>query len=170
MRNIIGLSSLALLALMSASGSCRAQVIYNDTVLRGCYSFLTTSVDTEIAATRNRAQAGTLCFTGNGALMHTSNPTAGLTGLWGDTNGTILDHPNVGGTYTVTNLPGDGMGTIQLQGGCAVFAFSINAVDNATPPMAHGFQFVLQKRLTTLGCPGALEPFVSAGNAYYQGP
>jgi hypothetical protein len=47
MRNIIGLSSLALLALMSASGSCRAQVIYNDTVLRGCYSFLTTSVDTE---------------------------------------------------------------------------------------------------------------------------
>jgi hypothetical protein len=168
MKNILGI--LALFAIITAGSSAQAQVAYNNSVLRGCYSFLTASVDTEIT-TRNRAQIGTLCFNGAsvGALTHASGPV-GLTGLWGNNNGTVNLHSNVPGTYTVTNLPGDGMGTFQFQGGCAVFAFSVNAVDNSVPPMAHGFQFALQQRLTTGSCTSNNGPFVSGGNAYYQGP
>ena len=63
--------------------------------------------------------------------------------------------------YSVTNVPGQGMGEFGFAKVCGVYAFSINSVD--ANELAHGFQFSL---ISSKGCQKS--PNVIGGTAYLQ--
>jgi hypothetical protein len=167
MRNIIGILSLALLAVLAATAPSQAAP-WTNAQLRGCYSFLASTVDTE-SAPRNHESVGTLCFDGAGHITHAATPF-GISGEWNDNNGTFTQSVTLPGTYSINNIPGDGMGMFHINTTCPVYALSLNSIDNQTPPMAHGFQFSLEARNGVAGCPNPLQPFVEGGTAYYQAP
>jgi hypothetical protein len=143
----------------AAAGSAQAQTNYTNSVLKGCYAHRNISADTEPSAL-NTIVVGTFCFDGNGNILGTSS-TPGLTGPVGNINGTIKTATDETGTYTVTNTPGDGMGTITTH--CDTRTFVIRDVD--ANGLAHGFDFVLNTR--NKKCVG---PEVIGGSAGYQGP
>jgi hypothetical protein len=158
----IALTSVAAAALLTFAGSlntAQAQVAYTNAVLNGCYAHQSSSVDTEAGA-ENRDIVGVLCFDGKGNIVGTSG-TPGLSGHVSNTNGTVKTASDETGTYSVTNSPGDGMGTFQA--GCSVHEFAIRNVD--ANGLAHGFAFILVKH--TKACTG---PEVIGGGAEYQGP
>lgn len=156
MKNILKLMvGIMLLAALGGLGSSQAQTAYTTAALKGCYGFLSNSVD--VAPPFNRSTVGTICFDGIGGII----PMAGTldqTGWWQNTGGTSLFIPSVAGSYTVTNSPGQGMGFFSFSGSCGTYAFSINSVDSSG--LAHGFQFSLVKPC------GA--PKVIGGTAYLQ--
>jgi len=142
-------------------GIAQAQVAYNDTALNGCYGHLSTSVDIGSAA-ENRDVVGTLCFDGKGKIVASSQAPY-LTGSIGNTNGTEQIHQGVAQTYSVTNSPGDGMGTFDA--GCTKHAFVLKHMDSNG--LAHGFSYILIERKKSCKDNG---PVVIGGNAEYQGP
>ncbi len=147
-------------ALLIAAGSpAQAQVAYTNSALNGCYAHLSTSVGDESGTIRD--VVGTFCFDGQGHLLGTSS-TPGLTGYVENTNGTVKTGTDQQGTYAVTNMPGDGMGT--FEGRCSTHAFAIRNVD--ANGLAHGLSFILIKRNPK--CTGG--PDVIGGSAEYQGP
>jgi hypothetical protein len=149
----------ALLASAACLGSAQAQVAYTNAVLNGCYAHLSTSVDTEAGA-QNRDIVGVLCFDGKGNVVGSSG-TPGLSGHVSNTNGSVKTSSNETGTYSVTNTPGDGMGT--FEDACSTHAFAVRNVD--ANGLAHGFSYILVQR--TRKCAG---PEVIGGGAEYQGP
>lgn len=158
------MAGIVLLAALGGIGRSQAQNVYNDTVLKGCYGFLNTSVDTEgpNAARKNESIVGTLCFDGNGNILKT---LAGdnQSGWWFDTNGVAKQGAD-SGTYMLAapNVPGQGMGTFSFTKGCQTYAFSVNSVD--ANGLAHGFQFSQIKRTKC----GSGVPLVMGGTAYLQ--
>jgi hypothetical protein len=144
---------------MGNGSGAQAQVAYTNSVLQGCYAHLNTSVDTKPGAL-NTDVVGTFCFDGNGNIVGTTG-TPGLSGHLSNTKGTIQTLSDQTGTYSVTNSPGDGMGTFVTD--CATREFSINHVDDTG--IAQGFFFVLISR--SPNCPG---PVVIGGSAELQGP
>lgn len=163
----------AIMLLLTAGAGAPAFAIgttYTNAALLGCYSHRIVSVDTQTAA-NNTAQVGTFCFDGAGTLVYTpSNLTGGCSNVNGAWN-----CPGVGphsGTYTVTNSPGDGMGTFSIYVGtslCEVHEFSLNSVD--TNGLAHGFDFILLQAYPYPHCANPLaKAKVKSGVATYQGP
>jgi hypothetical protein len=149
-----------LLACAAGLGAAQAQVAYTDSALKGCYAHLSTSVDTGSAA-ENRQVVGTLCFDGRGHIVAASQAPY-LSGAVSNTNGTVVNHHDFTGRYSVTNSPGDGMGI--LQGQCTKDAFVLRSIDSNG--LAHGFQYTLIKQKR--GCDNG--PMVIGGGAEYQGP
>lgn len=158
MKNVPIVAAAALFAMTAA---CSAQVAYTNSVLRGCYGYLASSVDTQPGAL-NRQNLGTMCFDGTGKILGTPLVPA-RSGHYTNTNGVVSVHPNINGTYQVTNWPGDGMGTMRSAESCGTHAFSINSVD--AHGLARGFQFMIIKRKNCKH-----HPNVIGGTAYYQGP
>ena len=156
--HLIVLGAAGVIAMLSGYGA-QAQVPYTNSVLNGCYSHINTSVDSGEAA-ENTDVIGTLCFDGNGNIVGSSG-SAGLSGRVSNTNGVIQSKSDEKGSYSVTNLPGDGMGTMVTP--CETRAFSINQINERH--VAEGFQFILIKR--NGNCRG---PHVIGGEAVYQGP
>jgi hypothetical protein len=159
MKNMLTMmAGMVVLAAFGGVGTSHAQTAYTNAALKGCYGFLSNSVD--VAPPLNRSTVGTICFDGNGGII----PNAGAldqTGWWQNTNGALVGAAHVPGNYAVTNTPGQGMGELAFGApGCGTYAFSINSVDPATG-IAHGFQFSLLK-----GC--AKSPDVIGGTAYLQ--
>lgn len=145
--------------LVGSGYGAEAQVAYTNSVLQGCYAHLNTSVDTQPGAL-NTDVIGTFCFDGNGNIVGTTN-TPGLTGRVSNAKGNVQTVSDQTGTYSVTNSPGDGMGTFVTD--CATRAFSINHVDDNG--IAEGFFFILISR--NPNCKG---PIVIGGSAEFQGP
>jgi hypothetical protein len=163
MRSMLkAMAGIVLLAALGGIGRSQAQHVYTDMVLKGCYGFLNTSVDTEgpNAARKNRSTVGTLCFDGNGLILSTLSGD-NQTGSCINTNGAAVCKMEAG-TYAVTNIPGQGMGTLNITGGCQTHAFSVNSVD--ANGLAHGFQFSSIKRTK---CSAGV-PLVNGGTAYLQ--
>ena len=156
MKNMLkSMAGIVLLVGLGGLGSSQAQTAYTNAALRGCYGFLSNSVD--VAPPSNRSTVGTICFDGVGKVI----PTAGgvnQTGWLQTTNGATVSAASVTGSYSVSNNPGQGMGFLSFSGVCGTYAFSINSVDSSG--LAHGFQFSLIK-----AC-GA--PRVVQGTAYLQ--
>jgi len=153
-------AGMVMLVAMGSIGTSHAQNAYQNTVLKGCYGFLSNSVD--VAPPLNRSTVGTICFDGEGKII----PVAGSldqTGWCQNTNGTAVCVANVPGGYAVTNAPGQGMGQLNFGApGCGLYAFSVNTV-NAGTGIAQGFQFSL---LSSKGCQKS--PDVIGGTAYLQ--
>ena len=164
MKNTLkAMAGIVLLAAFGGIGSAYGQNhAYTDAVLKGCYAFLVTSVDTEgpNAARENRDAVGTFCFDGMGHII--ANVGAlDQTGVCTNTNGTTTCIAHIAGKYTVKNAPGQGMGTFTHTGCEAPHMFSIfNVVDG----IAQGFHFM---RVFDGSCEG---PFVLGGTAYLQEP
>jgi len=156
MKNMLKvMAGIVLLAAWGGLGSSQAQTAYTNAAVKGCYGFLSNSVD--VAPPSNRSTVGTICFDGMGGII----PSAGSldqTGWWQNTNGTPVTAATVAGTYSIPNSPGQGMGYFSFTSYCGTYAFSINSVDSSG--LAHGFQFSLIK-----AC-GA--PKVVGGTAYLQ--
>jgi hypothetical protein len=150
------LKTMAVMVLLALGvGNSQAQTAYTNAAPRGCYGFLSNSVD--VAAPNNRSTVGTICFDGMGNII----PSVGSldqTGWWQNTGGIGASFAAVSGTYGVTNNPGQGMGYFSFPSVCGTYAFSINTVDSTG--LAHGFQFSLVKACTT--------PKVIGGTAYLQ--
>ena len=151
------IAGILLVVALAGVGSSQAQHAYTNFVLRGCYGFLSNSVDVA-PPNLNRSTVGTMCFDGNGNIIPNFGALDG-TGWWQTTNGASLAFAKQGGVYAVLNAPGQGMGQIRLANGC-YYAFSINSVD--PNDLAHGFQFSLINPQT---CPG---PNVVGGTALLQ--
>jgi hypothetical protein len=158
MKNILmGTAAGMLIVAISGVAAAHAQVTYTNAVLNGCYGFMEASVDTQAGAL-NRDSVGTLCFDGNGNVTDAS-------GHYSNTNGTEGSGSGGGGaTYSVTNSPGNGMGTIVDT--CSTKGFSVNSVD--ANGLAHGFQYILLSHTNGKKCKAG--PLVIGGTAYYQGP
>src|SRR5450755_1787736 len=166
MKNMLkAMAGIVLLAAFGGIGSAYGQNhMYTNAVLKGCYGFLVTSVDTEgpNAARENRDAVGTFCFDGMTPGHIIANVGAlDQTGVCTNTNGTTTCIAHIAGKYTVTNAPGQGMGTFTHSGCVAPHVFSIfNVVDG----IAQGFHFM---RVFNKSCAG---PFVLGGTAYLQEP
>jgi hypothetical protein len=161
MKNMMKMiAGIVLSAAIGGIGTSHAQTAYTNEALKGCYGFLSNSVD--VAVGLNRSTVGTICFNGNASII----PNVGAldqTGWWQNTNGIPLAVAKVPGNYAVTNVPGQGMGELVFGApGCGTYAFSINSVDPGTG-IAHGFQFSL---LSSKGC--TKSPDVVGGTAYLQ--
>jgi hypothetical protein len=149
----------ALVLAVACLGPAQAQVAYTNSVLNGCYAHISTSVDNGSGTAKD--VVGTFCFDGNGNIVGTSG-TPGLSGATGNTDGKVRSVSNQTGTYSVTNSPGDGMGTFTI--GCSTHAFAIRNVQSGT---ARGVSFMLVKRSGT--CKS--DPVdVIGGSAEYMGP
>ena len=157
MKNMVKtMAGIVLLVALAGVGSSQAQTAYNNSVLRGCYGFLSNSVD--VAPPLNRSTVGTICFDGNGNII----PNVGAldqTGWVQTTSGPFVALAKQPGVYAVLNNPGQGMGEIRFATGC-YYVFSINSVDGAG--IAHGFQFSLINYQTCQG------PNVVGGTAWIQ--
>ena len=167
MKNMLkAMAGIVLLAALGGIGRSQAQTTYTDSVLKGCYGHLSTSVDTENPP-RNKNIVGTVCFDGNGNIIP-SLSGVNQTGQYQNLNGVVVANVNGSGTYSLgnPNTPGQGMGTITVPGGTggctSVHAFSVNSVDSNG--LAHGFQYALIKR--SGNCAG--QPKVIGGTAYLQ--
>lgn len=156
------IATLAAATIVSATAvvSAQAQVAYTNSALNGCYAHQSSAIATSTGS-GNSNLVGTLCFDGNGKIMGSSG-TPGLSGHVSNVGGTTSSVKNQTGTYSVTNSPGDGMGT--FQGKCATHEFVLKNVDSNG--LAHGFSYILLK--TTKGC--TVDALVSGGGAEYQGP
>jgi hypothetical protein len=153
------MAGIALLVALGA-GSSQAQVAYTDAALQGCYGFRSDSVG--VAPPLNTSTVGTICFNGAGVII----PNAGAldqTGWMQTTNGVAAASVHVGGKYGVTNVPGQGMGSLVFTNGCEYY-FSINSVD--ANGIAHGFQFSLVNYASCEIKPG--DPNTVGGTAYLQ--
>jgi hypothetical protein len=158
---LTGVGAAALL--VAIASSAQAQVVYSNSVLNGCYSHIDASSDTQTGAL-NTQSLGTFCFDGNGNVVGTTG-APDLTGHYDNTNGMVGSGSGGGGaTYTVTNSPGDGMGTINDK--CSTVAFSINSVD--ANGLAHGFHYLRIAQIPGKKC--KVGPDVIGGTAFYQGP
>ena len=159
MKNMLKImAGIVLLAALGGISRSQASTVYTDSVLRGCYGFLSNSMD--VAAGLHRSTVGTICFDGQGGIVPSSGGED-QTGWWQNTNGTAISAANVSGGYSVTNVPGQGMGQFGFAKVCGVYAFSINSVD--ANELAHGFQFSL---ISSKGCQKG--PNVIGGTAYLQ--
>jgi hypothetical protein len=156
----IATTTAGLLIAAATLSPATAQVAYTNSALLGCYAHQSTSVDTERGA-ENRDLVGTFCFDGNGNILGSAS-TPGLSGHISNTNGMIKTGSDETGTYSITNTPGDGMGTLTI--GCTTQAFVIRNVDKTG--LAHGLSYILVKRDPK--CSGG--PEVIGGGAEYQGP
>jgi|HubBroStandDraft_6_1064221.scaffolds.fasta_scaffold24585_8 hypothetical protein len=155
------LTGVAAAALLASAGSvAQAQIAYTNSVLLGCYAHSNTSVDTPSNAVGQNT-VGTFCFDGNGNLVGTSG-TPGLSGHVSSTDGVVKTKTDQTATYSVTNTPGDGMGTIVEK--CGTYTFSVAHVN--TQGVAQSFRFILTK--STGKCTGG--PTMVGGSAEYQGP
>jgi hypothetical protein len=153
------IAGIALLVALGGASS-QAQTTYTDAALQGCYGFLSASVG--IPANLNTSTVGTICFNGDGAIV----PNVGAldqTGWMQTTNGAAVGLAHVGGKYAVTNVPGQGMGSLTFSNGCQYY-FSINSVD--AKGIAHGFQFSLVNYANCGNQPG--DPNTVGGTAYLQ--
>jgi hypothetical protein len=153
--------SAGVLASAAVLGAAQAQVAYTDSALNGCYAHHSTSVDTGSAA-ENKDAVGTMCFDGKGHIVAASHAPF-LSGGVSNTNGVVRSHNDVTGRYSVTNSPGDGMGT--FEGRCTKHAFVLRNVDSNG--LAHGFAYTLMRRKKGCADNG---PMVIGGGAEYQGP
>lgn len=139
-------------------GSSHAQHTYHNNALKGCYGFLSNSVD----VANPTSTVGTICFDGAGKII----PNVGVldqTGWSQTTNGVNGNAVHVAGAYAVTNVPGQGMGSIKFANGCS-YNFSINSVD--ATGLAHGFQFSLY---SSANCEDVIgDPTTVGGTAYLQ--
>jgi hypothetical protein len=168
MNNLKGMlkvmAGIVLLAAMGGIGRSHATTAYTNSALNGCYGYLLTSVDTE-APPRDRNVVGTMCFDGNGNIVPIIGGVDQTGGIM-NTNGVVAGKALITGTYAVTDVPGQGMGTfIYTNVNCAgEYAFSINSVDSNG--LAHGFQFALIKKGVGPGC--GKGPHVMGGTAYLQ--
>jgi hypothetical protein len=158
MKNTLKVTALVLLAAFGMISRCHASTVYTNGQLKGCYSFLSTSRD---AAPLDEVVVGTICFDGRGNIVPDSGAEdqTGWEEILGGSLSTVGKEP---GTYSVTNSPGQGMGTFSLSAAsfCGKYAFSLHSLDAATR-IAGGFQFAL---IT----PGACGPAVVGGWALLQ--
>lgn len=147
-------------ALLAGTTTSQAQVAYPNSALNGCYAHLSTSVDSGSGTAKD--VVGTFCFDGNCNILGTTG-TPGLSGSMGNVNGKAGTASDQTGTYSITNSPGDGMGTFTI--GCDTHAFAIKNVDKTG--LAHGMSFILIKR--TGKCKSSGVELIG-GSAEYQGP
>src|SRR5690348_13724710 len=97
------LATLGLLgAATVAAAAAPASAPYTNANLKGCYAIHSESQDPNII----RNAVGTICFNGSGGV------NASPSGRVANTNGTVTVSKKPGGSYSVTNEPGWGMGTI----------------------------------------------------------
>ena len=163
MKNVLKVMAGIVLLVAVGVGRSPAQTTYTDSVLKGCYGHLSTSVDTENAP-RNKNIVGTICFDGNGNILP-SLSGVNQTGHYQNLNGVVTANANISGTYSLgnPNTPGQGMGIFTVPGPCTtIHGFSVNSVDSNG--LAHGFQYALIKRSGS--CAG--QPLVIGGTAYLQ--
>jgi hypothetical protein len=132
---------------------------YNDGVLTGCYSFLSeTTLTASVATGVGKDLVGLICFNGSGGLT---------VGGIADVNGSFSFSTLLAGSYTITNAPGYGMGTMTFgtscPAHCSYYEIAVHDV-TGTNPLAGGFQFTLIK-------PSANgHTVMEGGNATYQQP
>ena len=126
------LAAATIMILMAAGPAhpALAGTIYTNSVLNGCYAHRNTSVDTQLGA-KNRSEVGTTCFDGLGDVIDTtagdeSGSCSNTNGVPNCSAGTSVSH----GSYSITNFPGSGMGTVSFYQGTSLCQVNEISIDN----------------------------------------
>jgi hypothetical protein len=136
--------------------------LYTAGVLTGCYSFLSETTLSAPPTGVGKDLVGLICFSGGAGSSGTLS-----VGEVADVNGSFSFAAPVAGSYTITNTPGYGMGTMTFGTSCpthcSTYEIAVHDV-TGTAPLAGGLQFTLIK-------PSANgHTVMEGGDATYQQP